>query len=220
MTDKRKEYCRRYRKENKEKIKEYNRKYREQNKEKVLLYFKEYNKKWYIEHKKERTEYNKKYKEDNKDRIAKTNKEYYKNNKDKLIYNALNRRRCNTDIKLKHLIATKIGKWLKGNKDLHTLDYIPFNDISELKTHLESQFDDIMNWDNHGTYWHIDHIIPQSLYDFSDLTEIKKCWDLRNLRPLEAMENISKNKTINCDLVHEYNIRDLLPKNFSYKEVI
>ena len=27
---------------------------------------------------------------------------------------------------------------------------------------LEKQFDDKMSWDNHGTYWEIDHIKPLS----------------------------------------------------------
>ena len=34
--------------------------------------------------------------------------------------------------------------------------------FEEFKIYLESKFDDKMNWENQGTYWHMDHIIPIS----------------------------------------------------------
>ena len=51
-----------------------------------------------------------------------------------------------------------------------------------------------MNWENYGSYWHIDHIKPKSLFIFESLEdeEFKQCWSLNNLRPLEAKENIRK----------------------------
>jgi len=70
----------------------------------------------------------------------------------------------------------------------------------DLVEHLESQFDENMTWDNYGSYWHIDHIYPQSRlpYDSMEHPNFLKCWDLSNLRPLEAIENMSKgNKIIN-----------------------
>jgi hypothetical protein len=59
---------------------------------------------------------------------------------------------------------------------------------------LESKFDDKMSWDNYGSYWHIDHIIPQSklLYNSMEDENFKKCWDLQNLQPLEATANMKK----------------------------
>ena len=52
-----------------------------------------------------------------------------------------------------------------------------------------------MTWENQGSYWHIDHIKPKSLfeYDSIDHPEFKKCWSLDNLQPLEAKENMRKN---------------------------
>jgi hypothetical protein len=78
--------------------------------------------------------------------------------------------------------------------------------IEELKTHLESLFEPWMNWTNQGVYkllewddnnpetwtWQIDHIIPQSSFDFTDEDQIKKSWALENLRPLSAKENLLK----------------------------
>ncbi len=72
--------------------------------------------------------------------------------------------------------------------------------LEDLKTHLESQFESWMNWDNHGNYsvdrrtWQIDHIIPKSAFHFGSYEdeEFKRCWALENLRPLGSFENMSK----------------------------
>jgi 5-methylcytosine-specific restriction endonuclease McrA len=65
--------------------------------------------------------------------------------------------------------------------------------VVDLKRHLERQFSRNMTWANHGTYWHIDHVIPVSLFDFTTDDGVKACWALSNLRPLEAKANIKKN---------------------------
>ena len=97
----------------------------------------------------------------------------------------------------------------------------------QLKQHIESQFEAWMNWENQGATikgkWQIDHIIPQTVYDWTDEEEIRKCWDLRNLRPLCAIENTSKKNNLDLDLIVKYQIEDLLPKelnNISYNEPI
>ena len=63
----------------------------------------------------------------------------------------------------------------------------------ELRAHLEKQFVRGMSWDNYGTHWHVDHIRPIASFDLSDPEHFRQCWDLTNLRPLKAMENMRKN---------------------------
>jgi len=60
--------------------------------------------------------------------------------------------------------------------------------------HIESQFDENMTWENYGSYWHVDHIKPQSLFEFESADDdgFKKCWALENLQPLSAKENWKK----------------------------
>jgi len=84
----------------------------------------------------------------------------------------------------------KLGAASKGGK---TFDYLPYT-AQELKEHIEKQFDEHMNWENYGTYWHVDHIIPQAalVYDSLEHPNFRKCWALANLRPLEAKLNSSK----------------------------
>lgn len=72
---------------------------------------------------------------------------------------------------------------------------VPYN-LQQLKEHLESQFDENMNWDNYGSYWEIDHIIPQNLFNITTVEdkEFQICWSLKNLRPLEKIANRSRPK--------------------------
>jgi 5-methylcytosine-specific restriction endonuclease McrA len=66
---------------------------------------------------------------------------------------------------------------------------------SELKKHLERRFLPGMTWDNYGRGgWHIDHIIPVSAFNFTSVDDIdfKRCWALKNLRPLWEHDNLSK----------------------------
>ena len=77
------------------------------------------------------------------------------------------------------------------------MKHLPYTP-QELREHLETQFDDKMSWDNYGTYWHVDHIFPQSKmpYDSFEHPNFQKAWALSNLQPLEAIENIKKGAKI------------------------
>ncbi|WP_413405875.1 MULTISPECIES: hypothetical protein [unclassified Synechococcus] len=68
--------------------------------------------------------------------------------------------------------------------------------IGEARNHIESQFDDDMNWDNWGiSGWHLDHIRPCISFDMEDQRQQFVCFNYRNLMPLWGDENLSKNDT-------------------------
>ena len=56
-----------------------------------------------------------------------------------------------------------------------------------------------MSWENYGSYWHIDHIKPDSrfIYESVEDIEFKKCWALSNLQPLKAEDNLKKSNKWN-----------------------
>jgi len=65
--------------------------------------------------------------------------------------------------------------------------------IQEFKIYLESKFREGMSWDNYGKYgWHIDHIIPCSMFDLTNFEQQKKCFHYSNLQPLWAVDNLKK----------------------------
>lgn len=85
-----------------------------------------------------------------------------------------------------------------------TFDVIGYT-IEQLMAHLESKFypnpetGEMMTWENYGLHgWHIDHIIPDSLFNYSNIydDDFKRCWSLDNLQPLWAKENLSKSNKI------------------------
>lgn len=48
-----------------------------------------------------------------------------------------------------------------------------------------------MSWYNAGA-WHIDHIVPKSMFDPTNAEDVAACWALTNLRPVWARVNMAK----------------------------
>ena len=193
--------------ENKEKVAQRAKAYREANKEKVAQRKKAYyqaNKEKIAERKKAYYQANKEkikaYREANKEKI----KAYNQANRDKitkrLVANEKKRMANDPAFKMKRRVGISVYQTLKnqgktkGGSTFSALPYTP----QDLAEHLEKQFDEKMNWDNYGTYWHLDHIYPQSLLPYSSLEDenFQKCWALDNLQPLEAIENLKKGNRV------------------------
>ncbi|AGD92421.1 intron encoded hypothetical protein [Megavirus lba] len=45
-----------------------------------------------------------------------------------------------------------------------------------------------MTWENHGSYWHFDHVKPCASFDLSNDDEILKCYNWTNYQPLKAIK--------------------------------
>lgn len=184
-TVKQKQYAER----NREKIRAHNKNSAEKHKEKRKQYAKdnyEHIKEVRKLREKELKAYQKKWRENNKEKINKQAKERQRNKRKNDPQYRLNSRMStsiNQSLRIFNLSKSKCG-WQKA------VGYT----LKQLVEHLESQFDKNMNWDNYGSYWHIDHIKPKSLFIFESLEDkqFKECWSLSNLRPLEAKENIRK----------------------------
>lgn len=104
--------------------------------------------------------------------------------------------------KLRGLVNSTVSQALHrwgGRKRGSILRYLPYS-IPQLQAHLESFFDNSngFSWDNHGTKWHIDHVIPHTLFKYTSLDskEFRDAWALTNLRPAPCEENMEKH----CDI--------------------
>lgn len=64
--------------------------------------------------------------------------------------------------------------------------------LMELGRHLQSLWEDGMNWDNYGDKWTIDHEIPTGAFDLTDPAQVQKCWHYTNLKPMCRIKNIRK----------------------------
>lgn len=163
-----------------------------------------YKQKWDIDNKQHCIEYSEQYRKQNQKKIKDYNKEYYFNNQEKckeyskqykqgninVVRNQYKRNFCYYSM-LNAVNALFRGK-IQTSKLLQNLPY----SIQELKQHLESQFTPEMNWDNYGSYWEIDHIIPNSQFTTNSYTDkqFQICWSLLNLRPLTIIQNRSRPK--------------------------
>lgn len=110
-------------------------------------------------------------------------------------------------------ISRSIYTSIKRNKEEYIWERVIGITFKELKNHIEKQFDDIMTWNNYGSYWIINKIIPTSMYRYSDRVnnEFLKAWSLKNLRPYpRVLQNRRKEKLI-WEEIDFYKLYDILP---------
>lgn len=63
--------------------------------------------------------------------------------------------------------------------------------IEHLKEHLQKQFRPDMTWENYGI-WEIDHIRPCASFDLRYPAQQRACFHYSNLQPLWATDNLTK----------------------------
>ena len=98
---------------------------------------------------------------------------------------------------LSHLISVAMRTSLRYGKQRRKWESLVGYDLNRLKRHLEKQFLPGMSWENRSQ-WHIDHKIPISAFNYEQPTDIdfKRCWALKNLRPLWKHDNLVKHTKI------------------------
>ena len=89
--------------------------------------------------------------------------------------------------RVKNNLRSRIREMIHG--DLSSTQSIGCNRL-QLKVHLENQFRDGMSWDNYGSVWHVDHIIPLASASTPEQAFILNHYS--NLQPLFAEENMKK----------------------------
>lgn len=97
---------------------------------------------------------------------------------------------CSPEGYLVMLCRSRISTALKTGKEFSTQEYLGC-DSQTLKNYLEAQFKDGMSWENHGSVWHIDHIVPIR-FQSPTSNEIVQRLHYTNLQPLSIGDNLSK----------------------------
>lgn len=163
--------------------------YRQKNKDAL----KKKKSKYYFDNKEQINSKHAQYYQDNKEEIKSKAKEYRDNNRDKI--NAYFRKRLKNDLcffiakKLRIRLNMALKNKSKKGSAIRNLGC----SIDYLIKHLESKFQPGMSWDNYGLKgWHIDHIVPLSSFDLTNLDELKVACHYTNLQPLWASDNIRK----------------------------
>lgn len=150
--------------------------YYAENRDKIL----EGKKKYYMANSDKKAEYNRQYRLENKEEINKTKRKYYR----KAIVTDYNYR-------IKMMLRTRMYNALRGSaKAASTIDLLGCS-IDYFMEYIKEQFKPGMTWENHGE-WHLDHIKPCALFDFSEPAQQKECFHYTNMQPLWAVDNIIK----------------------------
>jgi hypothetical protein len=109
-----------------------------------------------------------------------------------------NEHNTNLNYRIKKSLAARLRNVL--NKSDTTMNYIGCN-IQYFREWLEYNFTDEMNWDNYGSFWSIDHIIPVCKFDLTVEDEKFKCWNWTNMMPKTVKYNSSK-KNIDMEQIN------------------
>jgi hypothetical protein len=160
--------CREYKARNRDKISDYNKSYKKEHSQEIS----EYNSK-----------YNKEHREEIQTRQTRTQRERKKVDPNFKISGTLRKRLC------------AVLKSTNSKKCDNTLKLLGCS-LGFLKKWFEFLFEEDMAFENHGSLWHIDHVIPCSLFNVSVDEEQKRCFHWTNLQPLRAEINISKNNKL------------------------
>ncbi len=136
---------------------------------------------------------------ENKESILESRKNHYEENKERLNKTSDRkreiRRKSYRKRKYQYVwreILRKTVSQLKLNKTQTTRESLGYT-YDDLKLNMESKFEAGMSWDNHGD-WHVDHIIPISL--FKEGTSPMIVNKLDNLRPMWGIDNIKKSNKL------------------------
>jgi len=93
--------------------------------------------------------------------------------------------------------GAKMGDLIRGalNRDGRSIKFEDFAGYTtkDLRDHLERQFTKGMNWEKfRAGEIHIDHIVPLSSFNLHDPEDLRRAWEITNLRPLWARDNLEK----------------------------
>lgn len=183
-------------------------KYRKQNQDKI----RQDSKTRYDSKKEEISLKSKEYREKNHETILQKKRAYREQNKDKINQQRNIKRK--TDIlyqfeeNIRHNVRHQFQR--SGLKKVSRTKHILGCSSDEFRTHIIKQFKNGMTLENHGSVWHLDHILPISYAKslFVDIEKqkemVEKLCHYTNYQPLYQSENLSKNKywlTITTNMV-------------------
>jgi len=191
-----------YRESNIQKIKAKSIEYYQEHKEVI----KERTKTWYHSHLEQSKESKALYYQTNREKMDIAKKQWHEENKDKMKAWAnsymQNRYRVDINYRIKSIMNKRIRDYIRS-KTKPTLEFLGCS-MEYFKNWTEYQFDENMNWKNMGSYWHFDHVKPCSSFDFSSENDILECYQWTNIRPLEAIQNISKGSKIDNHIIEAH----------------
>lgn len=193
-------YNRDYRRRHLAELKSYAARYRNSHREKAKSYCKSYYKENREEFIKQACDYSRK---NRKECNARKRAWAMKNREKRRLY----QKRWRAKPHLAGVIRLRIGDsfrqrikkvLFKNGKSATTLKLLGCS-VEDFRIYLESKFEPGMTWENYGSAWHIDHIMPCAIFDLSRPEHQKRCFHFSNMQPLFREENQAKRDKVLSD---------------------
>lgn len=152
----------------------------------------------------------KKWVEDNSERMTELQADWYQDNKPKIYKKYKKRYYEEADFKVKVLTKSRIHKALSKykkdgvSKSKNTIKYLGCS-CKHFVEWLEFCFeDDTFTMDNHGTIWHLDHVVPLATFDLKETSTHDIAFNWRNVMPLSGEENMAKKDKIDVSQIEKH----------------
>lgn len=141
------------------------------------------------------------YYQKNKEHSKNVQKNYLKNkeNKEKRLkylreYKA-KRRKDDIQYRIKENLRKRVGKKLHCNKKYKFCELLGCTIDFYIKW-IEFTMTKEMSWENYGSYWQIDHVMPIDYYDLTKEINQKKAFMWINTRAMKSSDNLQKKNKI------------------------
>ena len=144
--------------------------------------------------------------ENNREHLKEYHTEWHQENKERINEKYVQRYHSDPEFKFKRSCKTRILNAFKSQnlaKSNKTIEYLNC-DIPWLVKWFILCFTPEMTLENHGSYWHMDHVIPVNTFNLSDPEQITLCFSWFNLSQLQANENMSKHDSINVQQIQQH----------------
>lgn len=104
-------------------------------------------------------------------------------------------------LKIKKRQQAAFRRFIKGQSTpVDMRGWIGLNHF-EIKELLETRMQPSMGWQNYGTHWVIDHVVPFWLFDVTNESDMKLLWHPDNLLPLIWKDNNHKQGDLRFSLL-------------------
>ena len=184
------EMTRKYKAKNKAHISEYNGAYKEEHKEEVKVYNHDYNR-------------------ENREAIQKRQTKQHRERKE-----------TDANYKITCELRTKLCSYVKslGSSNVNFIEDLVGCNWEDFELWFIYLFDEKMTFENHGSYWTIDHVNPCHVFDLTDPENQYECFHWTNLRPCKKLQNQEKTGKVDKKLIKNHakmakEFIDALPKN-------
>lgn len=136
------------------------------------------------------------YRQKTKQQSIEYSKEYSRTHRQQRCQWARQRYREDVDYKLRCILRSRLTDALCRMSKAASVVVMVGCDMGMLRLWLEWQFTREMTWENQGSFWHIDHVLPVSKFNLADASHQQQSFHWTNLQPLAKGENLAKRDKI------------------------